>query len=135
MILPITDPYVVHHGALGSYATVYFSHDADVGRARAALERVPGIEGVLGRAEAAARFSLPADRIGDLVVLGDRSTVLGRSEAYHDLSAVRQGLRSHGGLHEQPVPIVVAGPYRTRTGGRRDRLTNADVFDLVLNGV
>ena len=23
VILPITDPYVVHHGALGSFATVY----------------------------------------------------------------------------------------------------------------
>jgi phosphonoacetate hydrolase len=25
VILPITDPYVVHHGALGSYATVYLN--------------------------------------------------------------------------------------------------------------
>jgi phosphonoacetate hydrolase len=28
VILPITDPYVVHHGALGSYATVYLADDA-----------------------------------------------------------------------------------------------------------
>src|SRR6185369_4127108 len=80
VILPITDPYVVHHGALGSYATVYVD---DVAKARAALDGVAGIEAVLGRDEAAKRFSLPPDRIGDLVVLGDRSTVLGRSEAYH----------------------------------------------------
>jgi len=28
VILPITDPYVVHHGALGSFATVYLAADA-----------------------------------------------------------------------------------------------------------
>ncbi len=30
VILPITDPYVVHHGALGSYATVYLPDGADI---------------------------------------------------------------------------------------------------------
>src|SRR5207249_2953438 len=91
VILPITDPYVVHHGALGSYATVYVG-EGDFRRAHAALEDVPGVELVLSRDEAAARFSLPPDRIGDLVVLADRSTVLGRSASYHDLSAVKVGL-------------------------------------------
>jgi phosphonoacetate hydrolase len=137
VILPITDPYVVHHGALGSYATVYLA-PADVGRARAALERVPGVELVLPREEAAARFSLPPDRIGDLVVLGDRSTVLGKSASYHDLSAVQRGLRSHGGLHEQEVPVLVAGPAPRRTGprpGADGSIGNEDVFDLVLNGI
>jgi phosphonoacetate hydrolase len=131
VILPITDPYVVHHGALGSYATVYLE-PGEVARARAALASVPGVEAVLERDEAAARFALPADRIGDLVVLGDRSTVLGKSAAYHDLSAVQHGLRSHGGLHEREVPLAVTSPLRhpvTRP------LTNADIFDLVLNEV
>ena len=131
VILPITDPYVVHHGALGSYATVYLE-PGEVARAQVALASVPGVEAVLARDEAAARFSLPADRIGDLVVLGDRSTVLGKSAAYHDLSAVQHGLRSHGGLHERGVPLAVTSPLRhpvTRP------LTNADIFDLVLNEV
>ena len=34
VILPITDPYVVHHGALGSFATVYLPAGADVERLR-----------------------------------------------------------------------------------------------------
>jgi phosphonoacetate hydrolase len=131
VILPITDPYVVHHGALGSYATVYVD---DAPRARAALEAVPGIELVLPRDEAAARFSLPADRIGDLVVFGDARTVLGKSLGYHDLSAVQRGLRSHGGLHERAVPIVITAPLRPGVVEGR-ALSNADVFDLVLNGV
>ncbi|WP_437625911.1 phosphonoacetate hydrolase [Sorangium sp. So ce1151] len=151
VLLPITDPYVVHHGALGSYATVYV--DAAPGgaleRAAAALARIPGVELVLPREDAARRFALPDDRIGDLVVLGDRSTVLGKSAAYHDLSAVQRGLRSHGGLHEAEVPILVSHPLRpdeqarllgagaTAAGdgarGRESALSNADLFDLVLN--
>ncbi len=77
VLLPITDPYVVHHGALGSYATIY--HAAGAAEAvRKALVDVPGIEAVLTREDAANRLELPADRIGDTVVLGDRSTVLGK---------------------------------------------------------
>jgi phosphonoacetate hydrolase len=133
VILPITDPYVVHHGALGSYATVYLA-PVDEDRARAALARTPGIEEVLTNAEAAARFSLPADRIGDLVVLGDARTVLGKSRGYHDLSAVRKGLRSHGGLHERNVPIAVTSPLSPEAVRGRS-LTNADVFELVLAGL
>jgi phosphonoacetate hydrolase len=131
--LPITDPYVVHHGALGSYATVYLD-PADARAAQDALTRVPGIELVLPREEAAARFALPADRIGDLVVLGDARTVLGKSRAYHDLSAVAKGLRSHGGLHEQAVPIAVTSPVPLDLVRGR-ALTNADIFDLALNAV
>ncbi len=130
VILPITDPYVVHHGALGSYATVYVGAE-DRARAAAAIARLPGVELVLAREEAAARYALPADRIGDLVVLADRGTVLGKSAAYHDLSAVRQGLRSHGGEHEAAVPIVVSRPLAG--GAPRGPLSNADIFDLILN--
>ena len=39
VILPITDPYVVHHGALGSFATVYLPADADAAALRAAHRR------------------------------------------------------------------------------------------------
>jgi phosphonoacetate hydrolase len=134
VLLPITDPYVVHHGSLGSYATIYHA-PAEAERVRATLWEVPGIEAVLSREEAAYRLDLPADRIGDTVVLGDVSTVLGKSAELHDLSAVQRGLRSHGGLHERTVPLVVCqplGPGFPRGGAPP---TNADIFDLVLNGV
>jgi phosphonoacetate hydrolase len=134
VLLPITDPYVVHHGALGSCATIYHAPDVADG-VRATLAAVPGIEAVLTRAEAADRLSLPADRIGDTVVLGDRSTVLGKSAGLHDLSAVQRGLRSHGGLHERAVPIVVCQALRPGFPRAGSPLTNADIFDLVLNGV
>ncbi|MDH5209642.1 MAG: phosphonoacetate hydrolase, partial [Burkholderiaceae bacterium] len=68
VILPITDPYVVHHGALGSFATVYLPRDV-VADVTARLRALPGMEVVLGRDEAARRFELPADRIGDIVAV------------------------------------------------------------------
>ena len=133
VILPITDPYVTHHGALGSLAWVHVPA-ADRDRARGALGALPGVEGVLDRSAAARVFELPEDRIGDLVVLGDRSTVLGSSEAKHDLSALEGPLRSHGGLHEQSVPIAVLNPLRP--GAIDDRvLRNRDLHDLLLNDV
>jgi phosphonoacetate hydrolase len=79
VILPITDPYVVHHGALGS-----FRHDLparrhhDVAAQCTEIEaQVKGMEAVLTRAEAAERFELPADRIGDIVCVSERFTVHG----------------------------------------------------------
>jgi phosphonoacetate hydrolase len=128
VILPITDPYVVHHGALGSFATVYVG---DTARARDALQALPGVELVLGRDEAARRFELPADRIGDLVVVADHLTVLGTSASRHDLSGLTVPLRSHGGLSEQKVPLLFNRPLHGVAPGRR--LRNFDVFDLALN--
>ncbi|NKB66987.1 MAG: phosphonoacetate hydrolase [Candidatus Latescibacteria bacterium] len=136
VILPITDPYVVHHGALGSYATVYLEAD-QAEQAAAFLRTLPGVEKVLDRAQAAAQYQLPPDRIGDLVVLADRHTVLGRTPDWHDLTAVEEGLRSHGGLHEGIVPLLVnrplKAPYRQRL--ENGQLRNYDLFDLLFNGI
>jgi phosphonoacetate hydrolase len=134
VILPITDPYVVHHGALGSYATVYLQQGAPpLERLAALLAAERGVERVLTRAQAAAEFELPAARLGDLVVLAERFTVLGTAAARHDLSALDAPLRSHGGASEQRVPLVV---NRRLCGlDARRRLRNFDAFDLALNHV
>jgi phosphonoacetate hydrolase len=129
VILPITDPYVVHHGALGSFATIYVE-GADRDKVKERLQRLEGIEVVLTNAEAAKRFELPPDRIGDLVVVSTRHVVVGTSEARHDLSGLDAPLRSHGGISEQTVPLlfnrrVVEMPTK--------RLRNFDVLDIALN--
>lgn len=126
VILPITDPYVVHHGALGSFATVYVQADVED-----RIAAVPGIEVVLSREEAAKRFELPADRIGDLVVLSTKHVVIGTSKARHDLSGLTEPLRSHGGMSEQKVPLLFNRPVDGVPSDRR--LRNYDVFDLALN--
>ena len=131
VILPITDPYVVHHGALGSFATVYLPSGADVADACARLQAVKGIEVVLPREHAAERFELPADRIGDLVAVSERFTVIGTSAARHDLTALELPLRSHGGISEQRVPLIVNRKLPGLDLQRRFR--NFDAFDLALN--
>ncbi|MFZ5539672.1 MAG: phosphonoacetate hydrolase, partial [Pseudomonadota bacterium] len=130
VILPITDPYVVHHGALGSFATVYLPPDSVYG-VMARLRELPGIELVCGREEAAIRFELPADRIGDLVVIAERSVVLGSAASRHDLTQLDRPLRSHGGVSEQRVPLVVN--RRVQGLDSRRRWRNFDAFDLALN--
>jgi phosphonoacetate hydrolase len=131
VILPITDPYVVHHGALGSFATVYLPAGADAAAAAARLGALRGIECVLPRAAAAERFELPADRIGDLVIVSGRSVVLGSAKSRHDLSALDVPLRSHGGITEQRVPLVLNRRLSGLDAQRRWR--NFDAFDLALN--
>jgi phosphonoacetate hydrolase len=131
VILPITDPYVVHHGALGSFATVYLPPSANAADAVKRLQAVQGIEAVYTRAQAAAHFELPADRIGDLVVVSERFTVLGTALSQHDLSGLDVPLRSHGGVSEQRVPLVLNRPIAGLDPQRRWR--NFDAFDLALN--
>jgi phosphonoacetate hydrolase len=107
VILPITDPYVVHHGALGSFATAYLPKGADAADIMARLKKVPGIDVVIDRAEAVKRFELPADRIGDIVLVSGENMTIGTSAHRHDLAALNEPLRSHGGLTEQAVPFIV----------------------------
>jgi phosphonoacetate hydrolase len=131
VILPITDPYVVHHGALGSFATIYLPSGSDVAGVVAKLKARKGMEAVLTREEAARRFELPADRIGDIVCVSERFTVIGTSASRHDLSGLDAPLRSHGGISEQRVPLIL---NRKLPGlDRNRRLRNFDAFDLALN--
>lgn len=131
VILPITDPYVVHHGALGSYATVYAKSGANINDMARMIAALPGIECVLTRAEASERFELPADRIGDLVIVAERLSVIGTSKDRHDLSQLTVPLRSHGGMSEQRVPLML---NRKISGlDKTQRLRNFDALHIVLN--
>ena len=128
VILPITDPYVVHHGALGSFATVYLD-ERERRDVAARLAALPGVEVVLDNAAAAQRFELPPDRIGDLVIVSTKHVVLGTSESRHDLSGLDAPLRSHGGISEQGVPLL----FNRRVSGVTGRVRNFDILDIALN--
>ena len=133
VILPITDPYVVHHGALGSFATVYLYGPAPQ-EVLAFIARQPGIDVVLGRQEGCARFELPEDRMGDLIVVSGgakHSKVIGTSRDKHDLSGLTEPLRSHGGLSEQEIPIIV----NRKTHGLTGTLRNFDAFAIGCNHI
>jgi phosphonoacetate hydrolase len=132
VILPITDPYVAHHGALGSFATVYLPAGSDVPALLERLRKVDGVELALGKAEACARFELPEDRVGDVVVISTRHKALGTAPERHDLSGLDEPLRSHGGLTEQRVPLIANRKVDIPSG---HRLRNFDVFWVALNCV
>ena len=133
VILPITDPYVVHHGALGSFATVY-ANGASIDDVAKAIARLPGIDVVLNRAAGCKRFELPQDRMGDLIVVSGGpkgSKVIGSSRARHDLSGLTEPLRSHGGLTEQTIPIII----NRRAHDLPSHLRNFDAFFIGCNCV
>ena len=76
------------------------------------------------------RFELPADRIGDIVVISGKHVTLGTARARHDLTGLTEPLRSHGGLTEQVVPMIANRKVTPRAGLD---LRNFDVFDVALN--
>src|SRR5215471_18188425 len=138
VICPITDPFVRHHGALGSFVRVYARSAANIPSLMIASAELPGVAVVLDAASAARRFETPLDQEADFVVLGDDNTAIGASRAEHDLSGLAgHRLRSHGGLGEQRVPFILSRPlipeyqHRAKTGPLR----NFDIFDFALNGV
>jgi phosphonoacetate hydrolase len=132
VILPITDPYVAHHGSLGSFATIYLPADIDVEPLIARLKATAGIDVALTRKAACDRFELPADRVGDIVAISSRHKVLGTSRNRHDLSGLTEPLRSHGGLTEERVPMIANGKIVLPPG---HLLRNFDVFDVALNRI
>jgi phosphonoacetate hydrolase len=133
VILPITDPYVVHHGALGSFATVY-AYGPDVKDVMAAIAQQDGIDAVLDKQEGCARYELPEDRMGDVIVVSGGpkgSKVLGTSRDKHDLSGLNEPLRSHGGLTEQEIPVISNRKFKDAPAALR----NFDAFFLGCNHI
>ena len=126
VILPITDPYVVHHGSLGSFATIHFPPATDPSATIRRLASHSGVDVAVGGDEAARRFELPRDRIGGAVVISGENTVLGTSRDRHQLDALDAPLRSHGGLTEQSVPFIV----NRRVDLGRAGLRNFDAFQI-----
>ena len=133
VILPITDPYVVHHGALGSFATVY-AYGPEVKDIMAVISQQPGVDVVLNKKDGCARFELPEDRMGDIIVVSGGpkgSKVLGTSRDKHDLSGLNEPLRSHGGLTEQEIPVIANRKFKNLPA----TLRNFDAFALGCNNI
>lgn len=130
VLLPITDPYVAHHGALGSFATVYLEDGADARGMIARLRSLSGIAEAESGSDAAARYELPPDRIGDIVLVSEEGTAIGASEGGHDLSMLDAPLRSHGGLSEQTVPFILNRKADLPDG---TALRNYDAFQVAIS--
>ena len=102
----IKDRYVVHHSNLGGSIYVHLDNSADLNAALDTLRNLDGVEGALPVEEAAQRFRLMPERMGDILVLADPATVFGDPAEV----TMPPGLRSHGSAHETTVPIIGRGP-------------------------
>lgn len=137
VICPITDAFVAHHSSLGSFVRVY-CFDVPVCNAIDFMQSINGIEMVLDRDQAVARFDLPADLEGDAIVISSQNHCIGMRRRDHDLTKLHGNrLRTHGGLGEQKVPFIInrsiTSAYRSRAAA--EQLRNYQIFDYALNGI
>ncbi|KAJ5094275.1 hypothetical protein N7456_010136 [Penicillium angulare] len=136
VICPITDPFVRHHGALGSFVRVYLKNIEMLQSVLSFCKSLPEIEEALSGENAAHKYDMPIDREADIVVISKSHAVMGSKESDHDLSKVKDHpLRSHGGLSEQNVPVLASKSVKEKGEASRKIWRNYDIFDLVLNCV
>jgi phosphonoacetate hydrolase len=137
VICPITDAFVAHHGALGGFVRVWCRGKATARDVIEAIQGVDGIEMALGKDAACRLFDLPPDREGDVAVVARHDVCIGASEKDHDLSGLEgHRLRTHGGVSEAKVPIIINRPlnddYKLKAG--MSTLKSYQVFDFAING-
>ena len=132
VILPITDPYVVHHGSLGSFATVYLKNKNDLDSVINEIKTIKDIEVVLKKEEACSLYNLPKDRMGDIICMSSEFMTIGSSENKHNLNDLNEPLRSHGGLHEREVPFIVNKKMNQINSNKQ--LHNYDAFYYAILG-
>lgn len=134
VICPITDPFVRHHGALGSFVRVHVSDSSLIGPMIKLCKTLPEAEVVLTGKDAAETFEMPLDREGSFVVVAVQGAVIGSRKEEHDLSQLQgHRLRSHGGISEQDIPLLMSTPLRQDFKDGKKSWRNFDIFDLVLN--
>jgi phosphonoacetate hydrolase len=138
VICPITDAFVGHHGALGGFVRVYCQGKAKPREVIAVIAAIDGVEQALSRDDVCRLYDLPPDREGDVAVISRADVCIGGAEKEHDLAGLEgHRLRTHGGVAEAKVPIIINRPlneaYRLRTAG--GTLKSYEIFDYALNGI
>ncbi|KAF7136737.1 hypothetical protein CNMCM5793_006206 [Aspergillus hiratsukae] len=135
VICPIADPYVRHHGALGSFVRVYFfGQVANMDEIMQFCQTLPQVCVTYTGEKAAEIYEMPLDREGDLVVISKKHAVIGSKRSDHDLSGLKGfRLRSHGGLSEQHIPLLRSAPLPVTASHKMNEWRNFDAFDVALN--
>ncbi len=124
----IKDRYVVHHSNLGGCMYVYLP-SSDVDEAMKILRGMPGVEEVLPREEAAARLKLHYERIGDIVVMGEKDVVFGDPLEVE----MPPNLRTHGSTNEGRIPLIGYNGDFTEFSFEENRDMGRYVFERVLS--
>ena len=134
VICPITDPFVRHHGALGSFVRIYATRKDDIDDMIQYCESLPQVEVAMAVQEAAKKFELRPNREGDIVIISKMNAVIGSRADEHDLSNLGEHrLRSHGGLSEQHIPLIMSRPVEDPAKHSSRQWRNFDIYDLLLN--
>jgi phosphonoacetate hydrolase len=120
----IADRYVVHHRNLGGAAYLYLDDRKDKAKSIKILGDLEGIESIMDRDHASRFYHLDRERIGDLLVLGDKATVFGLI----DQPTAQVSVRSHGSLHESKVPLII---NQTNESLQSDFTHNKDLVSVV----
>lgn len=103
---PIKDRYIENHiYQEGGVLFLYFKNEnhGEKEKILNMLEEAPYIELICTKEEAAERFDLPVDGIGDYVVFAAEDCAFGEI-AGEELTTERA--RTHGSLHEREVPLI-----------------------------
>jgi len=90
------DSYHAH----SSCAFIHLEDKNQLNQCLSHLRSLPGVYAALGAQDASRGLEIPPELLGDIVLLGDQSTLFGASISCH------QSLQNHGGLDEQTVPFL-----------------------------
>ncbi len=102
---PERDYYPGHHKNYTGCAWVWLKNQSDREPVRQVIGALEGVESVLDSDELAERYNLDPSHLGDLVVLGDVSTMFGPAESTRE--DLPPGYRAHGSLHEMDLPLII----------------------------
>ena len=132
VVCTITDPYVVHHGAFGSFVTIYCKDKSKIDEVMVFLKTINGVDLVLNHKDSVERLHQPKDRIGDIVFTSNEKFAIGKKKTDHDLTKLKEPLRTHGGRGESDIPIFISKKLNENYKSKGE-LKNYDIFDLALN--
>jgi phosphonoacetate hydrolase len=104
-ISPERDKYFKHHRGFGGTAYVYLNSQKDLKNVQNKIKSLQGVNEVITRKQAVKRFHLMPERIGDLIVLGDSTTVFGDLDKESEV--LPDTYRSHGALSDARVPLFI----------------------------
>jgi phosphonoacetate hydrolase len=105
VLSPERDYYVKHHRNFTGCSWIWLNNPDDIGKVMEILQGLEGVEEIISKEEAASRFHLKSERIGDLTVTGDQDTMFGEMEtAYEDLPPT---YRAHGSFYEMRLPLII----------------------------
>lgn len=103
-ISPVADRLLKHHGGHGGVSYIYLDDRSCRDEILGFLAGLRGVDTALPAEDAAIRYRLDGDRIGDIVVGADRESVFGTVE--QERIKLHEGYRNHGSRFEEAIPLI-----------------------------